>query len=225
MSSDADLAAIRAFVATGGQFQTDKDGNIVAPIDATTDTVEIDTPAAPAAPAAPPAATPGERAADEAKAQREADRQADRATRQQRQQQQEQQRQREKNPLFRFSQGLADWAGNLPTPGGNLALVLILVFFAFAIIPVNAGKTRLQLIWLVLTGNADLQGSVPPSGQDAVGQIAAVTPGVASGIATGIGIGLGGAFPGVVPSGGGADPALFGSLGGFDPLALLEAPR
>lgn len=48
------------------------------------------------------------------------------------------------------------WIASRPTPGGNLALLLILVFFAWAIIPVNHGATRLQLLWLVLTGKADL---------------------------------------------------------------------
>ena len=46
----------------------------------------------------------------------------------------------------------------LPTPGSLvLPLVILLVFF-FLLIPVN-GHTRLQWLWLVMTGNAEISGS------------------------------------------------------------------
>lgn len=45
----------------------------------------------------------------------------------------------------------------IPTPGSiMLPLVILLVFF-FLLIPVN-GHTRLQWLWLVVTGNADIVG-------------------------------------------------------------------
>lgn len=58
--------------------------------------------------------------------------------------------------LFSPLNPLVHWVEDAPTPGGNLALVFLIVFLAFALIPVNAGRTRLQLIWLVLTNQATL---------------------------------------------------------------------
>ena len=225
MADDADLAAIRAFVASGGQFQTDKDGNIVAPIDPATPQAATATPAAPAADSRANE-TPAEVAEDN-REQAEADNRR-------RQPQRPARKPVSKGPL----KGLVNWANNVPTPGGNLALVLILLFFAFAIIPVNSGRTRLQLIWDVLTGNAELPGS------GAAGGVAGISPpvaqaGVGAAIGTAIGTATGGAFlpglglnynlPGTSPAatatGAGPGQIDTSSIATSDPLALLEAPR
>lgn len=42
--------------------------------------------------------------------------------------------------------------GSLPTPGNITTLVVILVVFIFAIVPVNGGHTRLSLMWMALLG-------------------------------------------------------------------------
>lgn len=228
MADEADLSAIRAWVASGGQMGVDREGNPVVPESA----INPPTPAAPSgAQAQQPAEpeTPGERAADEA----EQDRAEQRAEQRQRPPKQAAKR----GPL----KGLMNWAANVPTPGGNLALVLILIFFAFAIIPVNAGRTRLQLIWDVLTGNAELPGTGQASG-------ATSASGVGDAIGTGIGIGIGsvigagglsantsgnasGNASGLInpqqQSGAGPTPVYDapGLGNSLNPLALLEAPR
>lgn len=48
----------------------------------------------------------------------------------------------------------ADRASGLSTPGGVGILIFVLMFFIWAIIPVSNGKTRLQLLWAVLTNQA-----------------------------------------------------------------------
>jgi hypothetical protein len=54
-------------------------------------------------------------------------------------------------------QQAADWASGLATPGGVGMLVFVLIFFIWVIVPVGAnGKTRLQLLWGVLTGQMSL---------------------------------------------------------------------
>lgn len=124
-------------------------------------------------------------------------------------------------------------AASVPTPGGIGGLVVILLVFALAIIPVNQGYTRLQLLFLSLGGfttlpadkNAspyqggglpqNIGGIVQGVGQaignakDAAGSAAATVGGVA--IATNPVIG--GIFG--IASGGGADPAI-----SADPSAL-----
>lgn len=53
--------------------------------------------------------------------------------------------------------GAVDKLASTPTPGGLFPLVIALLFFLFAIVPVHpSGATRLQLIWLTLTGRASL---------------------------------------------------------------------
>lgn len=49
------------------------------------------------------------------------------------------------------------WFSRVQTPGGILTMVLILLFFLFAVTPVNkSGDTRLKLLWLTLTGKTSL---------------------------------------------------------------------
>lgn len=157
MANDADFDAIRDWVAKGNRLTVDKSGNIVAP---------IDTPATPAASApgaadaAPNDAPQAPQAAD-ASPVKAAKASAKKAKEIKYREPNNETDAKERNvtvtgakDLFgRFTRAIA----NLPTPGGNLALLLILVFFAWAVIPINHGATRVQLIWLVLTGRADLQ--------------------------------------------------------------------
>jgi hypothetical protein len=57
-----------------------------------------------------------------------------------------------------------DQLAALPTPGGVGLLVFALIFFVWAIVPVSSGgQTRLQLLWLTLTGHTSLAtGEAPP---------------------------------------------------------------
>lgn len=48
--------------------------------------------------------------------------------------------------------GVVARVSNLPMPGGIGMLVFALVVFLFIIAPVNGTKTRMELIWLVITG-------------------------------------------------------------------------
>lgn len=206
MADDADLAAIRAFVAQGGRLEVDKKGNVVAPIETQPDAADEAEPDADApTPDAPTPTTPPQRPAPAPKPAAKPS----------------------KTWIGRFLNAVHDWAENLPTPGGNLALVLILVFFAFAVIPVNGGNTRLQLIWLVLTGQYGLQAS--GSGNQSAAQInaagnAVVAGGnIAGGIASGISSALGNlpSLGTLVPSGAGPGA----TSDGYDATALLESPR
>jgi hypothetical protein len=58
---------------------------------------------------------------------------------------------------------LADRASALSTPGGVGFLVFVLLFLIWVIVPVSNGKTRLQLLWGVLTNQVyfpdDVQGA------------------------------------------------------------------
>lgn len=61
---------------------------------------------------------------------------------------------------------LADWASGLQTPGGIGLLVGVIVFMVWVIVPINAqGKTRMQLLWGILTGQVEMA----PMDQDAGG--------------------------------------------------------
>lgn len=56
--------------------------------------------------------------------------------------------------------GIQRWASNLPTPGGIGILLLVIFIMMWAIIPVDkAGYTRMQLLWLTVTGRTHLHGS------------------------------------------------------------------
>lgn len=51
-----------------------------------------------------------------------------------------------------------NWFANVPTPGGLATILIILVVFVLAIVPVDAsGTTRLKLVWLTLTGKTHLK--------------------------------------------------------------------
>ena len=136
----------------------------------------------------------GQRQANAINAQREADRQADRQARDQQQADERRRRTEERNAKTARApfDALSAWVEGLPTPGGNLALLLIILFFAFAIIPVNGGATRLELIYLVLTGRADL----PTNAAGTSGNTTTTTPGIGQ-IVSGIGAGVGGVVAGV----------------------------
>ncbi len=52
----------------------------------------------------------------------------------------------------------ANWFANLPTVGGLATIVILLVVFVMAIVPVNEdGDTRLKLVWLTITGKTHLK--------------------------------------------------------------------
>ena len=209
-ASEADLATLRTFIAQGGRFGVDKQGNPVAAIPD-------------AAPTPAPSSAPQAQARAQERSQRQSQAQADRQARQQRSQQQaDTRRQRSETRNAKSARapldGLTNWVEGLPTPGGNLALLLILLFFAFAIIPVNGGATRLELIYLVLTGGADL----PTNAAGTSGNTQASTPG-ASDVARGISVGVGAAIGsvlggGTVLPGIGGGPGLPGLDAGFAPF-------
>lgn len=51
-----------------------------------------------------------------------------------------------------------NWFANVPTPGGLATILIILIVFVLAIVPVDAsGTTRLKLVWLTLTGKTHLK--------------------------------------------------------------------
>lgn len=58
------------------------------------------------------------------------------------------------------TQGLANRISTrlaaLPTPGGILLMIAVIVFFLWAVVPVNNGLTRAQLFYLTLTGKTEL---------------------------------------------------------------------
>ena len=52
---------------------------------------------------------------------------------------------------------IKDWIASQPTPGGIAALVVFILFFALAVIPVNSqGQTRLYLIWQTILGRTHM---------------------------------------------------------------------
>lgn len=51
---------------------------------------------------------------------------------------------------------LTTWAASLPTPGGILLMLFIIIAFLWAVVPVNNGLTRAQLFYLTLTGKTAL---------------------------------------------------------------------
>lgn len=59
---------------------------------------------------------------------------------------------------------LQDRVANLPTPGGAGAMLLILLAMIFFIIPVSAGYTRAQLLWLTFLGKTTLPSTATPAG-------------------------------------------------------------
>lgn len=62
----------------------------------------------------------------------------------------------------------SNWISSAPTPGGIGVLVLALLFFLWAIIPVNAaGDTRLKLLWYTLIGRTQFTADTQTSGGSA----------------------------------------------------------
>jgi hypothetical protein len=61
-----------------------------------------------------------------------------------------------------------DWLAARPTPGGLLLLFGILLFFIWVIVPVNGGKTRLELLWLTITGKTRLPADASAADQQAI---------------------------------------------------------
>ena len=57
------------------------------------------------------------------------------------------------------SQKLTSWADRLPTPGGIAVLLFLIFLFLWAIVPVNGPHTRLELLWLTLTGRTKVADS------------------------------------------------------------------
>ncbi len=110
----------------------------------------------------------------------------------------------EKKTQFSF-RGFANKAGSaasaahdqiaaLPTPGGIGILVFVLIFFIWAIVPVSSsGQTRLQLLWLTLTGhtvvNQGAVGEAPPEQGPTSGSSPTTNTGATSGTTTGMGDG------------------------------------
>jgi hypothetical protein len=62
----------------------------------------------------------------------------------------------------------SNWIASAPTPGGIGVLVLALLFFLWAIVPVNAaGDTRLKLLWYTLIGRTQFTESTQVAGGSA----------------------------------------------------------
>lgn len=62
----------------------------------------------------------------------------------------------------------ADWASSLKTPGGIGVLLMVLFFFIWVIVPVSNGKTRMQLLWGVLTGQVQFRSDVLSEEENAI---------------------------------------------------------
>lgn len=85
-----------------------------------------------------------------------------------------------------FVRHLGQWDSavgkGIPTPGGIGWLVFALVFLIFAVVPFN-GYSRLQWIWMSLTGAATLPGGGQYTTQSALQDLAGATKGAAVGAA------------------------------------------
>jgi hypothetical protein len=62
----------------------------------------------------------------------------------------------------------ADWASSLKTPGGIGVLLMVLFFFIWIIVPVSNGKTRMQLLWGVLTGQVQFRSDIVSEEENAI---------------------------------------------------------
>lgn len=108
---------------------------------------------------------------------------------------------------------------NLPMPGGIGMLVFALVVFLFIIVPVNGTKTRMELIWLVLTGAYKLPGDV--SAQEDAATADAAAAGFLTGVQDVTGLPATQLLPPITPANaysvgaalsGGFNTGLFGTL-------------
>lgn len=68
------------------------------------------------------------------------------------------------NGISAISDKLTSWADAVPTPGGIGLLLFAIFFLIWAIVPVNGDKTRLQLLWLTLTGRTRMAASPDAGG-------------------------------------------------------------
>lgn len=65
----------------------------------------------------------------------------------------------------------ADAAAALKTPGGIGLLIGVLMFMIWVMVPTSSGLTRLQLLWAVITGQAQWSPQVQQTEEQAVNQI------------------------------------------------------
>lgn len=66
--------------------------------------------------------------------------------------------------LSNMGDRLSSWADSVPTPGGIGLLLVVIFLFLWAIVPVNGGNTRLQLLWKTLTGRTRMTASPDAGG-------------------------------------------------------------
>lgn len=75
----------------------------------------------------------------------------------------------------------ADAAAALKTPGGIGLLIGVLMFMIWVMVPTSSGLTRLQLLWAVITGQAQwspqVQQTEEQAASDAINQIVKITGG------------------------------------------------
>lgn len=76
----------------------------------------------------------------------------------------------------------SNWLASAPTPGGIGVLILALLFFLWAIVPVNAaGDTRLKLLWYTLIGRTQFTEDTQVAGGSADFNNSADTSGTGNG--------------------------------------------
>lgn len=63
-----------------------------------------------------------------------------------------------------LGQSVESWSERVATPGGIGLLLLAIFFLLWAVVPVNGGKTRLELLWLTLTGRTKMSASPDAGG-------------------------------------------------------------
>lgn len=100
-------------------------------------------------------------------------------------------------------QSAVEWLASRPTPGGIGTLLVIILLFVAVIVPVAAGYTRLQLLWLTLLGKTELPdaaGNTPQtSGTSSSATSPSASPSPASPTPTTTAAGTGGALPFPMP--------------------------
>lgn len=79
----------------------------------------------------------------------------------------------------------ADWASSLRTPGGIGVLLMVLFFFIWVIVPVSNGKTRMQLLWGVLTGQVQFRSDIVSEEENAIQAAVNFSQGSTNGTGTG----------------------------------------
>jgi len=66
--------------------------------------------------------------------------------------------------VFSIGDRINTWADSVATPGGIGLLLLLIFLLLWAVVPVNGGKTRLQLLWLTFTGRTKMAASPDAGG-------------------------------------------------------------